>query len=394
MIPLPLFILFTSAKKILLPPLLLLKRGQKGVCGPSCNNLRGVDIGGVLEIDTNTDTIITQHLIIDDKTTGDPYVSPDGRWVAMITTENVNNSDIRILKTGSNGENSKVSLAFSIPYNRIDDLVYIQSEPNNLIDGIHRDYLLLSIHYIDKIILVDLANIDPTTNQPKLFYIEPKRGLDQMKRTMEWVEGTPYVWFNGFNEAYVLNVDEKKITNTLLGIDVSAMLTVRNQEREMATMIAMEKLALAMANINAINPVSASDDMTVTKEDDDLNEEDDDNIDDYNFDDDDAYEEKQAFDDDDWFDDDNEDDNDYDDADVTFINEDGTFDNKDNSLDSTSQNAKTGGSVNIDPISISALVIGIIAISIGIVNLLYFNNLKKKFQMTPMNPLTNKFVVV
>merc|ERR1712176_1615912 len=219
---------------------------------------------------------------------------------------------------------------------------------------------------------------------------EPKRGFDQMKRTMEWVEGTPYVWFNGFDEAYVVNVDEKKITNTLLGIDVSAMLTVRNQERETATMIAMEKLALAMANINTI---SATDDMTVTEEDDgdDDNDYDDDNFDDdVNFDDDDAYEEKQAFDDDDWFDDDNDDG----DADVTFINEDGTFDNNDNSLGSTSHNAKTGGSVNIDPISISALIIGIIAISIGIVNLLYFNNLEMKFQMTPKNPLTNKFVVV
>merc|ERR1712176_1297841 len=207
---------------------------------------------------------------------------------------------------------------------------------------------------------------------------EPKRGFDQMKRTMEWVEGTPYVWFNGFDEAYVVNVDEKKVTNTLLGINVSAMLTVRNQEREIATMIAMEQMALAMANVNT---VSTSDDMTMNEEDDNGDAYDDD-YDDDNFDDDDAYEEKEAFGDDDWFDDD---DNDDGNADVIFINEDGTFDNNDNTYTSTNDNSKMGRSINIDPISLSALIIGIIAIAIGIANLLYFNNLKKKFQMSTMN---------
>merc|ERR1711937_197237 len=133
--------------------------------------------------------------------------------------------------------------------------------------------------------------------------IEPKRGLDPMKRSVEWVEGTPYVWVRGLDEAYVLNVDEKKVTSTLPGINVSAMLTVRNQEREMATMIAMEQMALAMANLNV---ASNSNDMTVTTEDDDFDDDYDDS-----YDDDDAYEEKETFDDDDWFaDDDGNDDGD------------------------------------------------------------------------------------
>merc|ERR1712003_92221 len=154
-----------------------------------------------------------------------------------------------------------------------------------------------------------------------------------MKRSMERVEGTPYVWVRGLDEAYVLNVDEKKVTSTLPGINVSAMLTVRNQEREMATMIAMEQMALAMANLNV---ASTSNDMTVTTEDDDFDDDYDDSYDDDDayeekeafddddwFADDDAYEEKEAFDDDDWFDDD---DGDGDvDVDVKFIN-----DNNDN----------------------------------------------------------------
>merc|ERR1712176_1654375 len=92
------------------------------------------------------------------------------------------------------------------------------------------------------------------------------------------------------------------------------------------------------------------------------------------FADDDAYEEKEAFDDDDWFDDDDGDD----DSDVgaTPVNS-----NNDNTYASTNENSKSSRSTNIDPISISALIIGTIAIAIGIANLLYFNNLKKKFQI-------------
>jgi len=359
--------------------------GELGVCDSSCNGIPNVDIGGVLEIDTSSDSIITQHLMSDGETTGDPYVSPDGRWVAMITKAGAGR-DVRILKTGSNGEDSKVAFDISIPYDKIDDLVFIQSEPNNLIDGIHRDYLLFTIQSVYKILLLDLTHIVQTTNQPQMYFIEPKRELDPMKRSMEWVEGTPYVWVRGLDEAYVLNVDEKKVTRTLPGINVSAMLIVRNQEREMATMIAMEQMALAMANVNA---ASTSNDITVTTEDDDFDDDYDDS-----YDDDDAYEEKEAFDDDDWFDDDDDDayeekeafdvdgrfDDDDGDVDVKFIN-----DNNDNSYASTNDNAKGNHSINIDPISISALIIGIIAITIGIANLLYFNNLKKKFQTSTMN---------
>jgi len=360
--------------------------GKLGVCGSSCNGMPGVDIGGVLEIDTSSDSIITQHLMSDGETTGDPYVSPDGRWVAMITKVDTG-SNVRILKTGSNGEDSNVAFDFSIPYDKIDDHVFIQSEPNNIIDGIHRDYLLFTIHSIDKILLFDLTHILQTTNQPQMYFIEPKRGLDPMKRSVEWVEGTPYVWVRGLDEAYVLNVDEKKVTSTLPGINVSAMLTVRNQEREMATMIAMEQMALAMANLNV---ASTSNDMTVTTEDDDFDDDYDDSYDDDDayeeketfddddwFADDDAYEEKEAFDDDDWFDDD--DGNDDGDVGATPVNS-----NNDNTYASTNENAKSRRSTNIDPISISALIIGIIAIAIGIANLLYFNNLKKKFQISTM----------
>merc|ERR1712176_1658230 len=101
-----------------------------------------------------------------------------------------------------------------------------------------------------------------------------------------------------------------------------------------------------------------------TEEDDDFDDDYDDNYDDDDayeekeafddddwFSDDDAYEEKEAFDDDDWFDDDDGD------VDVIFIN-----DNIDNTHASTNDNAKTRRSINIDPISISALIIGIIAI--------------------------------
>merc|ERR1712115_662425 len=99
------------------------------------------------------------------------------------------------------------------------------------------------------------------------------------------------------------------------------------------------------------------------------------------YDDDDAYEEKETFDDDDWFadDDGNDDGNDDGDVGATPVNS-----NNDNTYASTNENAKSRRSTNIDPISISALIIGIIAIAIGIANLLYFNNLKKKFQISTM----------
>ena len=49
----------------------------------------------------------------DGETTGDPFVSPDGRWVAMITKADVG-SDVRILTTGTNGEESVSRMYFCL----------------------------------------------------------------------------------------------------------------------------------------------------------------------------------------------------------------------------------------------------------------------------------------
>jgi len=57
-------------------------------------------------------------------------------------------------------------------------------------------------------------------------------------------------------------------------------------------------------------------------------------------------------------------------------------------INTNSSRPKTDHSITFDPISLSALIIGLVAIVMGTANLLYFNKLKRQFEMsTTSSPL-------
>lgn len=75
-----------------------------GTCG-RCDGVEDVDTLGVYEFDTETDTIIGNHLI-KEGIRSDPFSSPDGNHIVLIA--NNGGTSIRILKAGESGVKSHV----------------------------------------------------------------------------------------------------------------------------------------------------------------------------------------------------------------------------------------------------------------------------------------------
>ena len=84
---------------------------KQGQCG-RCDGAVGVDTLGVYEFDTATEKFVGSH-VMPDGTGGDPYSSPDGKWIVLVGYNG--GKKLRILKSGSNGVSS-VSLFVEIHY--------------------------------------------------------------------------------------------------------------------------------------------------------------------------------------------------------------------------------------------------------------------------------------
>merc|ERR1712157_534338 len=136
-----------------------------------------------------------------------------------------------------------------------------------------------------------------SSRKPKMYFVSLPDGDGGYgmvrKRRVEWVEGTPYVWVSsdirgdddevdGGEMIFVVDVDKREVVSTFdlrqFGSSV-VMLAVRNDEMEMATMIAKEEIieALsardaardALAAIGNDNDGATTDDSTKTGDDDD-----------------------------------------------------------------------------------------------------------------------------
>merc|ERR1712157_314165 len=136
-----------------------------------------------------------------------------------------------------------------------------------------------------------------SSRKPKMYFVSLPDGDGGYgmvrKRRVEWVEGTPYVWVSsdiigdddevdGGEMIFVVDVDKREVVSTFdlrqFGNSV-VMLAVRNDEMEMATMIAKEEIieALlardaardALAAIGNDNDGATTDDSTKTGDDDD-----------------------------------------------------------------------------------------------------------------------------
>jgi len=359
--------------------------GQIGVCSPVCDGVAGIDTGGVLEIDTASDShpIVATHYTIytNDWETynnhkGDPYASKDGRWIVLFS-EKTNSTDFRILKAGENGKPSTVAFDVYLSSYEINDFVFVHTKPSNLIDETERDYLFLDLDSSDKIAIIDLAHAD-SSRKPKMYFVTLQDGDGGYgavrKRRVEWVEGTPYVWVSsdirgdddkddGGEMIFVVDVDQRKVVSTFdlrqFGSSV-VMLAVRNDEMEMATMIAKEEIIEALLARDALAAAFGDDTGVVTDDDNDGATTDDST--------------KTGDDDDGTTTDDNSKMGDDDDGSKMGVSQDLV---KEYVTTLTNQQTNQQNST-----SVAALLIGLVSLFVGVANLMYLKKLKQTIEST------------
>lgn len=195
----------------------------KGMCG-RCDGIKGVDTLGVYEFDTTTDTIVGNH-IMKENFGGDPYPSPDGRFIVLIGRNG--GTTIRILEAGASSEPSTVFADLELGFN----------STNSEDDQVFYDFAFIEMDGKNKIVFVSgtenraaIVDISNGANNVKTSYVKLGDGEVGYRRQVEWAVGTPYVWIDGDDnsEVYVIDTMSEKLVTTLVGIRTTRMLSVRN----------------------------------------------------------------------------------------------------------------------------------------------------------------------
>jgi len=195
----------------------------EGQCGSHC---RGgpTDTIGVIEFDTNTDTIVGTHAFVGSAPVYAPFSSPDGEHIILFGLDG--GQTVEILKAGSSGEKSEIAHTLELDFNTtnvedygvFNDFAYIQtSEMNCFIVSSSSDY---------KVAIVDMDTLEVSYIMLKDVPYEGRRS----SRQVEWAEGTKYVWIGGRSddEAYVINLETKEIIHTFTEVDARKLLSVAN----------------------------------------------------------------------------------------------------------------------------------------------------------------------
>merc|ERR1719491_877721 len=202
---------------------------QNGMCG-RCDGIAGVDILGVYEFDTTTDTIVGNH-IMKENFGGDPFPSPDGKYIVLIGRNG--GTTIRILKAGLPSEKSTVfadlKLGFNSTNNEDDqvfnDFAFVETDGKNL--------MVFVSGTENKAAIIDLADDLNSPNYVPDYVMlsdSPDSSSRRLRRQVEWAVGTPYVWVDGTNaaEVYVIDVETKQKIRTIEGIKTTKILAVQN----------------------------------------------------------------------------------------------------------------------------------------------------------------------
>jgi hypothetical protein len=198
----------------------------KGMCG-RCEGIPGVDTLGVYEFDTTTDTVVGNH-IMKENFGGDPYPSPDGRFIVLIGRNG--GTSIRILEAGETSEKSTVFADLELGFDSTDyedeqvhsDFAFIEIDGKNIIVFVSATE--------NRAAIVDITN---GANNIKTSYVELVDGRTTARgegRQIEWAVGTPYVWIDGSGkqEVYVLNVLTEKVVSVITGVFTTKILSVQN----------------------------------------------------------------------------------------------------------------------------------------------------------------------
>jgi hypothetical protein len=199
----------------------------QGMCG-RCDGIAGVDTLGVYEFDTTTDTIVGNH-IMKENFGGDPYPSPDGKYIVLIGRNG--GTTVRILETGATSEPSTVFADLEMGFN----------STNHEDDQIFNDFAFVELDGMSMIVFVSgtenraaIVDISNGADNIKITYVAlgGHAGNDDIsnRRQVEWAVGTPYVWIDGDGrgEAYVVDVSAGTLVKTIAGISTTRMLSVQN----------------------------------------------------------------------------------------------------------------------------------------------------------------------
>jgi len=231
----------------------------EGQCG-RCDGLT-VDNIGVYEFDTNTDTIVGQHTMADG-TGGDPFASPDGRFIVLV---GFNGGEVlRVLKMGAPDEKSSVAFDLELGFDKTDaeksnvfnDFAFIQTDGSE--DGIKRDMIIVGSGTENKIAIVDMLKLD-ASGHPELTIVtlsaSEESSSNRNRRQVEWVVGTPFVWIDGTasEEVYVANIDEKTAVRTITGVKTSKMLSVENYERKRIASLISDQIMMQQSAAIAVS---------------------------------------------------------------------------------------------------------------------------------------------
>jgi len=223
-----------------------------------CDGITDVDTVGVIEFDTDTDKVVETHRMKDD-TTGYPYASPDGRFILMVGKNG--GEVLRILRTAENGSPStfawNVFLEFDQPVCDtvvFNDFAFIQTDEGNPDDGIKRDMIVVGSGTDNKVAVLDLLKM--VNNKPKVTIVtlSSNQTLTSKKgrRQIEWIPSTKYVWLDGesSHEVYVLDVDKKKIVNTVTDVLTEKLVAVENYEHKRTVSLIKSQIAATFSELS------------------------------------------------------------------------------------------------------------------------------------------------
>ena len=102
------------------------------------------------------------------------------------------------------------------------------------IQGDGRDMIIVASGTENKVAMIDMSGGSPRISKVTISSNSASTADDRFRRQVEHVRGTPYVWIAGHktDEVYVVNIDSKRLVNTLTGVKSTKMLHVENYERK------------------------------------------------------------------------------------------------------------------------------------------------------------------
>lgn len=246
--------------------------GQKQVTGTSGSSCEGsaADTIGVYEYDTKTDRIVGSHNIL--KGTGQgatPVTSPKGDYVLLLGNDGGQN--VRVLRpqlnaaesvsatSGSRSMHFQMALlsltSVSSPLHFILQLL-LADIPVNFNGGLPGQKVITDVAFVEvkgTTILViasgtdnevAVVNMNNPTNVAKvqLTSSTESTGGGDDGRSVEWAEGTEFVWITGpeANEIYVVqipggDIEAARVVQTIQGVDATAVLYVENYASKMSS---------------------------------------------------------------------------------------------------------------------------------------------------------------